>query len=229
MKRISCIGLLFALFFTFATPTSAQRRYNDYRAVSFGVKGGATLSKVNFRPSVREGFLPGMTAGASVRYIEEKYFGLQAELNFSQLGWDEVFEESPYRFSRTFNYLELPFMAHIYFGNKRVRGYINLGPQFGYMIGESYSSNFDVYDPPANSGSVSSTEEQYTEEVGTRFDYGICGGAGFEIHAGKSAFLIEARYYFGLGDVFANRKKDTFSTSSNSAICVGIGYLFNLK
>lgn len=93
MKRLSSIGFLLILFLSLCAQSHAQRRYNNYRSLSVGVKGGATFSKVNFRPSVRESFLPGMTAGVSVRYIEEKFFGIIGEVNFCQFGWQEDFSK----------------------------------------------------------------------------------------------------------------------------------------
>ena len=232
MKRISCIGLLFALFFTFATQTPAQRRYNDYRAVSFGVKGGATLSKVNFRPSVREGFLPGMTAGASVRYIEEKYFGIIGEVNFCQFGWKEDFSrQTPdtYQFSHTMNYLTAAMLSHIFFGNEPIRVFINMGPQIGFYLSDSYTSNFDINDLPDFSASW--VTQQYYEPIKTKIDYGITAGLGIELKLKKHSIILEGRYYYGLNDFFENSKgKDAyFSASAHQQITAGIAYMFHLK
>ena len=66
----------------------AQR--SDYQPeFTVGVKGGTTLSRVSFTPTVTQSLLLGYTGGVSVRYIEEKFFGLIAEINFTQCGWNE--------------------------------------------------------------------------------------------------------------------------------------------
>ena len=71
----------------------------------------------------------GYTGGVSVRYIEEKFFGLIAEINFTQCGWNETFEEDPYTYTHTLNYVTIPFLTHFFFGNRVVRGFVNAGPQ----------------------------------------------------------------------------------------------------
>ena len=43
--------------------------------------------------------------------------GAQIELNFSQHGWDEYYEDYPtLSYTRTMNYVEIPFLAHLAFG-----------------------------------------------------------------------------------------------------------------
>ena len=104
-----------------AIATMAQVHYEGTIAV--GGKAGVSLSRVNFKPTVQQTMLPGMTAGAMFRYIEENHFGLIAELNVTQRGWKEAFDESDYNYSHRFTYLELPVMTHIFFGNQRVKGF----------------------------------------------------------------------------------------------------------
>ena len=67
--------------------------FSDHN-ISVGAKGGLTLSRVNFQPSVPQSMVSGMMFGATVRYIEEKHFGLIAELNLEQRGWKENFKSS---------------------------------------------------------------------------------------------------------------------------------------
>ena len=75
---------------------------------------------------------------STIRWNTEPNLGIQAELNFTQHGWEEKFEEKPqYKYSRTVNYMELPFLTHIHFGSKRVRVFVNLGPKIGYALSES--------------------------------------------------------------------------------------------
>ena len=83
----------------------------------------------------------GFNGGATIRWNTEPNLGIQAELNFTQHGWEEKFEEKPqYKYSRTVNYMELPFLTHIHFGSKRVRVFVNLGPKIGYALSESTES-----------------------------------------------------------------------------------------
>ena len=48
----------------------------------------------------------GFNGGATIRWNTEPNLGIQAELNFTQHGWEEKFEEKPqYKYSRTVNYM----------------------------------------------------------------------------------------------------------------------------
>lgn len=102
------------------------------------------MSRVNFAPSIQQGMLKGLALGVSARYIEEAHFGLIGEFFIEQRGWQESFEDLPFQYSRKFTYLQIPILTHIFFGSDKARFFINLGPEFSFMIGESVSSNFDV-------------------------------------------------------------------------------------
>lgn len=209
---------------------TAQTHYEGTIAV--GGKAGASLSRVNFNPSVEQTMLPGMTAGVMFRYVEEKNFGLIAELNLTQRGWKENFEESDYRYSHRFSYLELPIMTHIFFGNQRVKGFFNLGPELNVMLGNGINSNFSYEEADGLDYFIDDTRhiEQMTIKVNNRFDYGICGGAGMEINLNpKHSLLLEGRFYYGLTDVFPNHKTDIFSSSNSMSITVTLGYFYRLK
>ena len=39
--------------------------------------------------------------------------------------------------------------------------------------------------------------------------------------------VLEGRYYYGLGDIFKNRKKDVFAASHSQIITVSLGYLYH--
>jgi len=171
-------------------------------------------------------------AGVMARYIEEKHFGLIAELNVEQRGWKESFEESDYRYQHRLTYLQLPIMTHIYFGNQRVKGFFNAGPELGLMIADGVSSNFNPQEAAGleyfneNSRHI----EQYTLAIKNRLDYGIAAGAGVEVNLGtRNSLLLEGRFYYGLNDVFSNHKTDVFSGSSGMAIMISLGYLYRLK
>ncbi|MCL1867440.1 MAG: PorT family protein, partial [Paludibacter sp.] len=93
-----------------------------------GAASGATISKVGFKPHVHQSFVLGINAGGAFRYITEKYFGMQLELNIAQMGW----KEDTTFFCKQLTYIEIPFLTHIYFGQK-TRVFANLGPQIGFL------------------------------------------------------------------------------------------------
>ena len=225
MRRLAFILTVLATLLA-----TAQTHYEGQIAV--GGKAGATLSRVNFNPTVQQSMLPGMTAGVMFRYVEEKNFGLVAELNLTQRGWKENLEESDYNYSHRFTYLELPVMTHIYFGNRRVKGFFNLGPELNVMLGDNISSNFTYQDAAALDYFINNTRhiEQLPMKVKNRLDYGICGGAGMELNLNaKQSLLLEGRFYYGLTDVFPNHKTDVFSSSNSMTVMVTLGYFYRLK
>ncbi len=224
--RLTAIALSMML----AIAATAQPHHEGN--ISVGGKGGATFSRLNFNPSVHQMMLPGITAGVMFRYIEEKNFGLVAELNMTQRGWKESFDDADYSFNRRFTYLELPIMTHIFFGNHRVKGFFNLGPELGVMMGNSTSSNFSYQDAPSMDYFVQNTRhiEQYTLDIENKVDYGICAGAGMELNLNtKHSLLLEGRFYYGLTDVFANHKTDAFSSSNSMTVTVTLGYFYRIK
>ena len=225
MRRIAFILTALATLLV-----TAQTHYEGNIAV--GGKAGVTMSRVNFNPTVRQVMLPGMSAGVMFRYIEEKNFGLIAELNLTQRGWKEDLEDSGYNYSHRFTCLELPVLTHIYFGNRRVKGFFNLGPELNVIIGDGISSNFNYHEASTLDYFNTNTRhiEQLTMDVKNRLDYGICGGAGMEVNLNaKHSLLLEGRFYYGLADVFSNHKTDVFSSSNSMTVMVTLGYFYRLK
>lgn len=212
--------------------TIAVNAQSHYRAnLTVGVKAGADISRMFFNPGVNQGLKPGATAGVSFRYVEEEHFGLIAELNWVQRGWKENFEGAPYRYSRTLNYLQLPILAHIYFG-RRGRFFFNAGPEIGILLAESTSANFNPAEmatlpdfPNTNRMNV-----QMTLKAKHRFDYGISAGLGAEFNVTpKHAVAFEARFYYGLGNLFSSERTAPFSGSNSMAVSATLGYLFRLR
>lgn len=209
---------------------AAQTHYKP--RISIGGRVGATLSRVDITPSVPQAWLTGTTGAVTFRYTEEKLFGLVAELGWTQRGWKEDFEESPLRYSRQLTYLTLPVMTQIIFGGRRVKCFVNLGPEVSYMVGESTSSNFDYANPGGASGwpDTPRQTEQMTMAVKNKFDYGITGSIGGEFYVRpRHSITLEVRYYFGLGNIFPSSKADTFSASRCTSIEATVGYYFRLR
>lgn len=190
---------------------------------SIGGSFGMTFSKVSFTSissKVKTNMKQGYSGGITFRWISEKNLGLLGELNFAQYGWDEQFEDTQYKYARTLNYVELPILTHVYFGSKRFRVFVNLGPKIGYLIGENSDKMLGE--------ESSETAPQHDMAVQKRFDWGLCGGPGFELRTGIGTFQLEGRYYYALGDIFNSRREDYFSKSSNQVMSAKITYLLPL-
>lgn len=218
--------------FTVACIFGSASAQNAARDFSVGVKGGAILSQTTFSPSVEQKFHTGAMFGVTARYIEEKHFGLIAEIDFEQRGWKEAFGETSYSYSRTLSYIHVPLLAHIYFGSDKARFFFNAGPEIAFMIAEKRSANFDVNDIGQYEDFPSQyrSTEQLTMEIKNKIDYGISAGIGLEIGAGKhNSITAEGRFYYGLNNIFGANKKDVFAASNSIAIMATLGYYFHIK
>lgn len=223
------IILLVTSFVICGSSSFAQRVYEPKLYV--GAKGGVTLSNVQFSPHVKQSLRQGLLMGATVRYTEEKVFGLIGELLVEQRGWKENFEEAPFSYNREITYVTLPVLTHIYFGSSKVKGFVNLGASVSYLLGSKISSDFDYANAIKQPGFPSyRSVEQMSMDIKNKFDYGILGGVGAEfIIKKKHSFLLEGRYYFGLGNIFPATKKDVFSGSRNTSIEISLGYMIRIK
>lgn len=226
MKR-SIILLILISFLSIAT--TAQHHYVP--KIFVGGKAGMTMSKVSFSPDVKQSMLMGYMGGVTFKYTEENHFGLIAEVNIEQRGWQENFEEASFEYSRTLTYVQIPLLTHIYFGSSKFKGFFNLGPEFGYLIGESTSANFDYSNPTKLTGfPTNRMTEQLNLPVQHKFDYGISVGAGAEyIIKRRHAISLEARLFYGLGNIYPDSKRDTFSASRSMSIMATLGYSFRVK
>ena len=201
------------LFVLFPILIQAQSRL-DKPEMYLGVTGGATGSMVVFNPAVNQSYLQGYNGGIVFRYIAEKNVGVQAELNYSQRGW----KESSGLFSKQLNYIELPFMTHIYMGNNN-RFFINLGPKIAYLLSEKTLVD----------NTVNSTEVQQITLIQNKFDYGLCLGFGLAFKINRNTLQLDTRAYYALSDIYSNSKKDYFGNSNNLNVSLNLAWLMQVK
>ena len=213
---------------------------------AIGANGGYVLSKVGFTPTVQQKQHGGITGGVSLRYVCEKYFkticSVYAEVNYAKVGWTEDILDiennavlisgtgEALKYQRDITYIQIPVFAHLAWGREE-RGFnffVNLGPQIGIYLNESTTTNFDETTPTENDR-VSNITAQYDMPVEKKLDYGIAAGAGMEYSIPKVGhFLLEGRYYYGLGNIYGSSKKDYFGKSNFGQIVVKASYLFDI-
>ena len=236
------VALILAFVFSNASAQIGKHR-ND---LSIGVNGGYIMSNIGFTPKVNQNMYGGMTAGVSFRYVCEKYFStvcsVQAEVNYAKLGWEEKIlnqSDEPVinpqtgaaeEYSRTLNYIQIPIFAHLAWGKeqKGLQFFFQAGPQVGFYLSESTKANYDLANPNKTDRS-NQTIAQETMPVENKFDYGIAAGLGLEYsHPKAGHFQVEGRYYYGLGNIYGDSKKDYFSKSNIGNIVIKLTYLFDL-
>ncbi len=231
MYRI-VIGFLF-VFSSFAVFAQQNKFLQE---IALGVNGGGNFYKVSFKHNdqgrARElgdiGMQLGMKGGVTVRYISMKHFGVQLEVNWMQGGWkeDSIIGLQNAKISRRLNYIEIPLLAHIYFG-KKVRFFVNLGPKLGILAtyGE-LKSNLSS----GQLGQVLKPDDPRIHDIGhNSFDYGLSAGGGFDFQIGRLHTIVEGRYTFGFGDVYSNSKNDVYQHSNNQNLALTVAFLLPVK
>ena len=239
---------LLILFLFLALPWSLFAQIGEHRnTLSVGPTAGWNITNIKFTPKVEQKGLGGFSGGVALRYTVEKYFSticsIQLELNYAQMGWKEDIKDinnnpvinattgAAENYSRTINYVQVPFLAHLAWGKEKkgLNFFVNAGPQLGAYISESTKSNFD-FDKRNTADRVSSVVAQDTMKVENKFDYGIAAGLGVEYTIPKVGhFLLEGRYYYGLGNIYGDSKRDYFASSNYQTISIRLTYLFDLK
>lgn len=238
----------FLFYITFLlTPLMTFGQVGEHRSdLSIGFNGGYALNSIGFAPKVAQGMHGGITGGFSYRYICEKYFNticsIYGEVNYANLGWKENIVDIDDQkvvnqmtgltdeYSRTMSYLQVPIFAHLAWGKeeKGLQVFINLGPQFGYYLNETTETNFTLENMNL-SQRANKRITQYSMPVENKFDYGIAVGGGLELslkHIGH--FLLDGRYYYGLGNIYGDSKRDFFQKSNHGTITIKMAYLFDL-
>lgn len=229
------------------TTQSICAQIGEYRTdFAVGFNGGYVSSNVGFTPEVPQQQHMGATMGFSMRYTCEKYFSsicaVTAELNWTQVGWKEdiltpkdepvinTYTGLPESYERTMTYLQVPIFARLGWGRERkgLQVFFQAGPQVGFFLGEKTTKSFDI-DKMNLTDRTSKIVAQDTMSVERKIDYGIAAGLGIEFsypHVGH--FMLEGRYYYGLGDFYGNSKKDYFGRSNLMNIVVKLTYLFDV-
>lgn len=214
--------------------------------LSIGLNGGYVLSSVGFNPKVDQSQHGGFTGGLSVKYVCEKYFNtfcsLYAEVNYASIGWKQDIKDLDGRavinthtgeaesYLRTINYVQVPIFAHLAWG-KEDRGaqfFFQLGPQMGLYLSEKTQTNYEATQRNL-ADRANKVVEQESMPVERKFDYGIAAGLGVEYRLPSVGhFLLEARYYYGLGSIYGESKRDFFGRSNFGNILLKMAYLFDV-
>lgn len=199
IKKISI-----ALAFVLSTAASAFGQHY------IGVRGGYGVGMGRFYPPQEEKMVWGMYTGgiAWKYYSHEKYLGgIGAEIEYVRKAYEYnlsksgVVTDSTYR--RTINTVQVPLIwqPHANMMNNRLRVFLNAGIAFQY--------NF----PVSQVDSLLRGEVYYREKYESKlirdnpFGYGLIGGLGFNVIMSRWEFTVEARYYFGFGDILRNTDK----------------------
>lgn len=191
MKKLS-VTLIYLFFFAMSGTLIAQD------AVKTGAKGGlnfATISDGDFE--TRTGFVVG---GFAKFGIPDSPLSIQPEALYSQQGGQANGNNVK------IDYLKVPVLFKFSPAfNGTTEPNLFVGPYAAMMLRAEQEGGTGGF-----LGGSSNIENQ-TESV----DYGFVAGAGIDIEVGNSIFTMDARYTFGLADVFTdgNGKNRVFAVT----------------
>lgn len=198
--------LLFIVLLLFISIQNALAQY------SIGLKAGSGFSQVNTEPVIEQEYRRAGTTGIVFKHTPQKYVGIQTELNYTQKGWRQISDTTDAYFQHTVNYLELPFMTHVYLG-KKTRFVLNIGPQIAYQL--SAKTEFKRRD-----------ENQFVDSVPRRFQFGLAGGIGMYQSIGRGGLQFELRYSHELTDAIETPDSGVAVWWQNQFLCFSVAYIF---
>jgi predicted porin len=194
---------------------------------SYGVKAGLNLSDVSKYNDDAEGADKGMRmgfhAGLVGEYQVNDFWGLQAELLYSQQGTKFTAKVGDGKMVTKLDYVNLPVMAKLYLYEGLS---LEVGPQFGYLM----SAKEKISGFPAESemnGEVNLLDEKEVGEKDLlkRMDVSAAVGLSYKFAFGLD---VSARYNLGLTKVsdkmYDNNEKKI--SPKNNVVMVGLGYRF---
>ena len=190
------------------------------------------MNKMDFMPKIKQSMKGAPMVGFATRYICEKYFtticGVELELQYNNLGWQEVIEDgSGNSYQRDWHFVEVPILMQMGWGRERrgLKFLFEAGPQVGFFLGGKEHRGGGVWNPSARPNGV---VYQYGKDPDNQIDYGIAAGIGLELSSPVGHFLLQGRYYYGLGDLYDNSKRGDFGRSANQTLLVKLTYLFDI-
>jgi len=195
--------------------------------------------KSNFGFSGGVAFIKGITEDS--RYIS---FSLQAELLFTQKGIKIDYKDLNTHQSETrnLNYLELPIMVKMVFGNTNFKYFAYFGPSAGYVLGGTYKTkkicNCNGNPETVQSGKIKfqdgtngiNANGDYTLNA-RRLDFGMQGGIGASYTIGYDMIMLDVRYGYGFSNFLKTQtdQPSNYTKSKNQVVSISIGYAIHLK
>ncbi len=198
-KFVCTVGLLIGVVST----TLAQ--------VALVPKAGVNLARIAFdqadnnNTQTRAVFVGGIGVLIGSPY---HFFSLQPELLFTQKGYQGSKDSR-----LTVNYLEIPVMGRFSLGSSSTRGYLGVGPSYGYALGGS-SRGADGKESDLSFGDGKGQIK--------RSDWGVQFGLGLTQRLGFGSLQVEGRYGLGLSNISP-------SESHNRVVSFTVGYAITLS
>jgi hypothetical protein len=192
----------------------AQKKFNPdmehENTIRFGFRGGVNINKIKGQ-SYNQAFSYSYLAGAFIQYNFSDYWGLQPEVNFTQVNaelskdittiYDDLFLDGTQKKS-TLSYIKVPVLLNLNVGTSK-RFKLQAGPQLGWLLHQKTDS-------------LSATAQT---QLYNKNEFSLLGGFWLQL----PVVNLGARYELGLTNINSVDKRETWK---NQAIQVFVGISF---
>lgn len=214
---------VFVLALVFLAAPAAHAQETQWRTLeptlapsnwSFGLKAGLANTDFYGSSSNADGTGVGFTGGAYLTYHFHPRWALQSELMYTHRTGTEDHSQV-FRGSRnaeyTFGFLEVPVLIKAYLPQQQgPAAYATVGP---------YAS-MRLYEDARDANNILQTVDLDSEL--RPWDYGVAAGFGMESFANGRSLSFDARYNWGLANLFTDETRPDFRTRGFT-FAVGIG------
>ena len=156
----------------------------------------------------------------SLAYFDQKWFGLQAEVNYNQRGYNAPYKDT-YKLRQVNNYVEAPFFTQLRFNMVGVHLHVQAGFYVAYLL--SAKQGVDT------TGTMVLKTYNLDLLRDNRFDYGLIGGGGLSKEFKWGVIQLDVRFLYGYGDLYKHKYRDMPDQSKAIVQNVSISYMYNLS
>lgn len=188
-----------------------------------GVKAGySPLTKISFKPSLKATNFPAEIPdyGFILKYYNDKWAGVQAEINLTQRGYNTPYKET-FQYRRVNRYVEMPliFQIHLNISGLYVHG--GAGCYAAYLLSAKHG-----YD---TTGTMVLNDYTFNILRDHRFDYGLIGGAGLSYEFNWGVIQVEARIMYGYADLLKYDYPGNPEQSKAVVQNINFSYMYNIS
>ena len=190
------------LVFLFVIGATSLADAQDKRpsVMYIGSKAGLNLSSATLFHTLNgykmlKGNLIGINAGVAFQHFYQHHVGFQAEINFSQKGYKQKFDNGS-AFETRLNYLEIPMLAVIRTGKNKFHIFANAGVYLEFLL------NSKISERPSDADIGSWDFYAYDESSDRKFGYGFRVGSGLSYDFGFGTILADVHFSYSLSNFF---------------------------
>lgn len=229
MKKATLLSAAFLLSVSALSVSHAQ--------MHVGLRAGANLSTLAMENADGAAFKTRVSPNVAVlfNYQINPSFSIQAEPGFSQRGAriedNTAFTDNNENFryelrgKTILNYLEMPVLAQYRPSLGKLEGIVSLGPEARVLAKPQLLEGTSKMYVNGQLVEEGSSEHALDGGDGARkFDFGLVGGVGLAYPVGKLRIFAEARYHFGLLNLYRQTGEDDVKVY-NRAASVSAGVL----